>query len=80
MGDDYMMSEIDAPGLFLGKSIRDLDVRARYRAQILLVRRPSHPADDGRTEVVPGPDTVIQRGDRLVVMARNPDLARLKAL
>ena len=60
-------------------SIRDLDVRARWGAEILLIRRRS-PAADDEVEIVPEADTTVHRGDRLVVLARQRDLARLRSL
>ncbi len=77
---DYWMADLDAPGAFLGHTIRDLDVRARYGAQIVLMRRPPTTAGADNQRIVPGPDTVVQRGDRLVVLARKPDLEQLRAL
>ncbi len=79
LGKDFRMSEIEAPGEFVDRSIRELDVRAAFGAEILLVRRPS-PGGDDRVEIVPEPDTVVRRGDRLVVLAREGDLIRLRAL
>jgi CIC family chloride channel protein len=80
MGKGFLMIELDAPGAFLGRSIREIGVQSRFRAQILLLRRPSASGGDGPMELAPDPDTVIQRGDRLVVMGRSEDLKRLRAL
>lgn len=80
LGEDYRMAEIDAPGEFAGRSIRDLDVRARYGAQILLVRRTSPVGAPDVVETAPEADTVVERGDQLVVVARARDLDRLRAL
>lgn len=77
LGGDSRMIEVDAPGPLTGHSLRDLNVRARYGVQILLVRRPSQPGSESRIEVVPGPDTVLQRGDRLLLMGKERDLDRL---
>ena len=79
LGKDFRMTEIDAPGAFTGRSIRDLGVRARWGAEVLLIRRPA-PHGDDQVEIVPEADTVVHRGDRLVVLARTRDLARLRAL
>jgi CIC family chloride channel protein len=80
MGEGHVMSEVDAPGEFIGRSLRDVGVRTRFRCQVLLLRRPSPGDGDGVTELVPGADTVVQRGDRLVVMGSKADLDRLRAL
>jgi len=79
LGKDFRMCEIEAPGEFVDRSIRELDVRAAYGAEVLLLRRPSAEGND-RVEIVPEPHTVVHRGDHLVVLAREPDLARLRAL
>lgn len=80
LGQDYRMAEIEAPGALIGHSLRELDVRARYRGQILLLKRPSSAPGRDTLELVPGPDTVIQRGDRVVIVARQEDLDRLRTL
>jgi len=79
LGKDFRMSEIDAPGEFTGRTIRDLDVRARWGAEILLIRRRS-PRGSDEVEIVPEADTTVHRGDRLVMLARQRDLARLRSL
>jgi len=79
LGKDFRMCEIEAPGEFVDRSIRELDVRAAYGAEVLLLRRPSAEGDD-RVEIVPEPHTVVHRGDHLVVLARERDLGRLRAL
>ena len=45
LGKDFRMCEIEAPGEFVDRSIRDLDVRASWGAEILLLRRPSPDGD-----------------------------------
>ena len=79
LGEGHWMVAVDAPETFLGRTIRDLDVRARYGAQILLIKRPSGVASPATVQIVPAPDTVVERGDRLVVMASQQDLQRLRA-
>jgi len=79
IGTGHRMEEIDAPGELVGHSLGELDIRARYRVQVLLVRRPSAEGPD-MLEVVPGPDTQLENGDRLLVLGRPADLARLRVL
>ncbi|MGD8281852.1 MAG: TrkA C-terminal domain-containing protein, partial [Gemmatimonadota bacterium] len=74
-GGDSTMLEADAPGPMCGKALRELDLRARFGVQCLLVLRPAQPGSEDRIEMVPGPDTVIQRGDRLLLMGSNEALA-----
>lgn len=79
LGGDFQMAEIDAPGDFVGRSIRKLDIRARFGAQVLLLRRPA-PNGEQELELIPEPDTIVARGDRLVLVARAAALRRLRAL
>lgn len=73
ISDDYSIIEINAPPRWDGKSIRALDMRARYGLNILVVK-----AGDGRTlSVVPSPDYVVHKGDVLVVIGANEDIHRL---
>lgn len=77
LGEGYRMTEIEAPGEFVGRSIRELDVRSRFDVHVLLLRRRS----GGReTELVPGPDTAVELNDRLVVMGRPDGIRRVAAL
>jgi len=80
VGEDYRLAELDAPGAFVGRGIGELEVRQRYSVEVLLVRRPSATARDSAVEFVPGIDTVIQRGDRIVVLGTSAALSRLRAL
>lgn len=77
LGGDSRMVEVDAPGSLTGRALRDLDVRSRYGVQILLVRRQEPGGSEDRIEVVPGPDTVLQRGDRLLLVGKEDDLSAL---
>ena len=63
-----------APPRWDGKSIRALDVRAKYGINILVVKSGS-----GKTlSVVPSPDYVIRKGDILVVIGTGEDIRRLQ--
>jgi CIC family chloride channel protein len=78
LGEGHRMVELDAPGAFIDHTIRDLDIRTRYGVQVLLVKRIARPGSAERIEVVPGPDTIVQRGDRLVLMGRSEALEALR--
>jgi len=74
LGGDSRMVEVDAPGPLTGRALKDLDVRRRFGVQILLVLRPAQPGSEDRIEMVPGPDTVIERGDRLLMVGTDEAL------
>ncbi|RMH77065.1 MAG: CBS domain-containing protein, partial [Calditrichaeota bacterium] len=70
LAEGYSLVEIDPPDGFIGKSIKQLNIRARYGVEVILIRKP---LDDqkgipNRPGAIPSPDYVIQPGDRLLVM------------
>lgn len=76
LGGGYSMLEISMPMEFAGQSLREIDVRARYGVQVLLLRRPNEAG--GQEEVVPGPDEVLRATDRLVLMGKETEIATLR--
>jgi trk system potassium uptake protein len=67
------VAEIHAPDFMAGKTLAELDVRRRHRVTIILVK------DGDRFLISPDPDDVIHLGDRLVVVGKDEDIARLQA-
>jgi chloride channel protein, CIC family len=74
LGGGYVLAQIEAPHHFVGKSLRDLDLRARTGIQVLLLRQPQ-----GRSEAirVPAPDDCVAEGDVLVIAGRAETVSRL---
>jgi trk system potassium uptake protein TrkA len=67
-----------APDHFLGRSIRELEVRARYGVTIVAIRRPHRQAGEPEVLVNPGVDERIRRDDILVVIGGTADLEKLR--
>ena len=57
---------------FVGKSLGELALRSRYGVNVLAIRRGE------AINLGPGADDVIQEGDILVAMGRDPDLEALE--
>lgn len=70
----YSIVEVVAREPFVGKSLRDLELRAKYGINILAIRRGS------QVLAVPGADTIIQPGDILLAMGEDERLEELEAL
>ena len=70
----YSIVEVVAREPFVGKTLRELELRARYGINILAIRRGS------RVLAVPGADTVIEPGDILLAMGEDERLEELEAL
>ena len=79
ISDRHAIVEIKAPKSFVGKRIRDLDLRRRYNVLIIGIRR-KEAVFDRRGEISdlkevfiapPDPDSEIAEGDTLVLLAPN---------
>jgi CBS domain-containing protein len=77
LGDGYSMTQLEAPPELVGRSLKELDLRARMGIEVLLIHRKAGKDGKHRKALVPGPDTVMETGDALVVLGRAPDLERL---
>lgn len=71
LSDEYGIVESPVPQKWLGKSLRELNVRAKLGVNILAIRR------DGGINVAPGADFVFQQDDVVVVLG---DTAALNAV
>lgn len=82
LGEGFSLNELLAPGAFHGKTLRDLNLRARYNVNLVALRRTIEAMDNGALQRkeslgVPSPDDVIRPDDTLVLIGANADLARL---
>ena len=79
--EGHSLREIEAPAAFVGKTIGELQLRRQHGLAVLAIRRIS--LAEGRSErrvfPVPDGDFRFAAGDRLSVIARNEDFARLES-
>jgi CIC family chloride channel protein len=73
LGSGFVLTEVEAPRAFAGRSLREIDLRAVHGVQVLLLR---HVGTD--TMRVPAPDDVVQLGDVLVVAGPAEAVKRLE--
>ena len=64
LSEDDAIIERRAPEAWVGKSLRQLNVRAKYGVSVIAFRRA------GRLAVAPHPDDLIQNGDMLVMLGQ----------
>ena len=67
LSEDYGIVELAAPKSWQGRSLRELDVRARYQVNIIAIRRKGDAHD---FQMSPSADDVISPGDVLVTLGR----------
>lgn len=76
----YSIAKVKAPPSFDGKSVVDLQLRQRYNANLVLIKRNGKEwagKDKSPVVHVPTPETVVYEGDILMVAGSDADLVRL---
>ena len=76
---EYVLAEIDTPRPFVGRTLLQASVRARYGVNVLLIRPAAH---DGvsPSPVFAEPETVLRPDDRLLVFGREKQIRKLEHL
>ena len=76
--EGYSINEVMPPKSFYAKSIRELNIRARYGVDVLSIKRQGKRREE--ITVIPSPDYKIQKGDTLVVAGEIRNINVLKNL
>jgi trk system potassium uptake protein TrkA len=71
LSPEYGIVEVDLPNGWAGQTIRGLDIRARYKVNVIAIRR----GDD--INVSPDADCVLIQGDRLLVLGEDDQISAL---
>lgn len=71
LSPEYGIVEIDLPNGWAGKTIRDVDVRAKYEVNVIAVRRGQD------INVAPGAQCILFPGDKLMVIGRDVNISAL---
>lgn len=74
LSKDYGILDVPAPKSWVGKNLKDLNVRAKLGVNIIAVE------NDGKTNVSPAADYQIRQGDMLVVLGDNIALEKVQRL
>jgi CIC family chloride channel protein len=73
LGSGFVLAELEVPRAFAGRTLREIDLRARHGVQVLLLRATGE--DEMR---VPTPEDRLQLGDVLVVAGPAEAVKRLE--
>ncbi|MFA5291547.1 MAG: TrkA family potassium uptake protein [Phycisphaerae bacterium] len=76
----YSIASVIAPASFHEKTVLDLQLRQKYRINLVSIKRgvkTGDKKDEGEIINVPLPDTVIYEGDSLMIAGSDVDLAKL---
>jgi len=74
LSEDYMIFEMAPPNSFLGKTIRELGLRAKYNIEVIAVRD----VISDSVHMVPQADFVIKDGEVLVIIGKEADFRKIK--
>lgn len=74
LSDDYSIVELRAPQEMVGKNLKQLDIRAKHRCNVMAIK------NDGKMNISPFAEDVIRASDVLVVVGKNDDLKRFEML
>ena len=66
LSDDYGFTEMLLPAKWVGKNLRQLDLRAKYGANVVAVC-----GKGGKMNISPAADAPLSEGDRLIIIAPN---------
>ncbi|GAB2675984.1 potassium channel family protein [Paenibacillus thermoaerophilus] len=72
LSDDYSIQELKPTGRMIGKSLRELDIRAKFGCNVMAVK------SGDRMDIAPQADVLITSEDVLVVVGKNEDLHRME--
>jgi trk system potassium uptake protein TrkA len=77
---DFSIVELPAPEAFVGRTLRDLELRPKYGLTLIAVKRRPIESGPEVTNIAPTADEVIRAGDVLSLLGSNERLSALDAL
>jgi len=84
--EDYGIIEINPPKLFVGKTLKDLQISTRYGCQIIGLKFPNkhgkglNGSDRNNKMIVPTAADIIEADCVMVVLGKHKDIERLQSL
>jgi CIC family chloride channel protein len=73
IGKGYQITEIDAPDSFWDKSLKELNLKALHRIDILLIKRKS----PLQTITLPSADEIIKKEDTLILIGHEDNIKKI---
>jgi len=71
----FIILEVSAPRIFVGKSLEVLDLRERFGATVLTIKREVEHGEDKVSYLLPTSSTIIKEGDVLIMFGLKKDLS-----
>jgi len=80
LSSDLSVVELPAPEPFVGRTLKQLELRPKYGLTLIAIKRRSAGGDKDVTNVAPSADEVIRAGDVLSLLGSSERLAALDAM
>ena len=77
---DFSIVEVPAPQTFVGRTLKQLELRPRFGLTLIAIKRQSDGAGTVVTNIAPAADELIQAGDVLALLGSNERLNHLDQL
>lgn len=74
--DQYDIIQIEPPKEFIGKSIRDLNLRAKYNVHVIAIKE----MDSEKFILIPEPDYILNELSNMVIIGKSEDIKKVKAI
>jgi trk system potassium uptake protein TrkA len=72
ISEDYSIIEVKAPEAMIGKSLKMLDIRAKFKCNVMAIKT------NGKMNIAPYAEDLIKPEDILVIVGKNSDLSNLE--
>ncbi len=76
LSDDYDLVQFEPPEDFVGKSIKEVNLRAKYNVHVISIKTQ----DPENIILVPPADYVLKEGDVLSILGKSEDVRKIKGL
>lgn len=76
LADDFDLVQVDPPRKFIGRSLKELNLRAKYNVHVIAIKELVPP----NFRLVPPADFVIKDSDILMMLGRSEDIRKIKEL
>lgn len=83
ISDSHAIIEMKTPPSFRGKTLRELNLRAKHQALILAIRRPEEPGGERKTMkfiAPPDPEDKLGESDILIIMSPKEKVSKIENL
>ncbi len=73
LSDDYSIVDLQVGPLLIGKNLRQLDIRNKFQCNVMGIK-----SQNGKMNIAPHAEDLIQENDVLVVVGKNEDLQKFE--